>query len=133
MKDILLKLFGSTGGSVAEKISNIIDKHTYNKEEKDAFEKEMSQIFISAEANMQKNVTDRWLSDNQGSWLSKNVRPITLLFSIFSTVLLIFVDSGSLKFEVSSEWVELLKLLLMTTVASYFGGRSFEKIKNRNG
>ena len=80
---------------------------------------------------MQKNVTDRWLSDNQGSWLSKNVRPITLLFSIFSTVLLIFVDSGSLKFEVSSEWVELLKLLLMTTVASYFGGRSFEKIKNR--
>lgn len=133
MKDILLKLFGSTGGSVAEKLSNIIDKHTYNKEEKDAFEKEMSQIFISAEANMQKNVTDRWLSDNQGSWLSKNVRPITLLFSIFSTVLLIFVDSGSLKFEVSSEWVELLKLLLMTTVASYFGGRSFEKIKNRNG
>lgn len=131
MKDILLKVFGSAGGSVAEKISNIIDKHTYNKEEKAEFEKEMSQIFIQAEESMQKNVTDRWLSDNQGSWLSKNVRPITLLFSIFSTVLLIFVDSGSLKFEVSSEWVELLKLLLMTTVASYFGGRSFEKIKNR--
>ena len=131
MKDILLKIFGNAGGSVAEKISNIIDKHTYNKEEKAEFEKEMSKIFINAEASMQKNVTDRWLSDNQGSWLSKNVRPITLLFSIFSTVLLIFVDSGSLKFEVSSEWVELLKLLLMTTVASYFGGRSFEKIKNR--
>jgi len=131
MKDILLKFFGNAGGSVAEKISNIIDKHTYNKEEKAEFEKEMSKIFINAEASMQKNVTDRWLSDNQGSWLSKNVRPITLLFSIFSTVLLIFVDSGSLKFEVSSEWVELLKLLLMTTVASYFGGRSFEKIKNR--
>jgi hypothetical protein len=131
MKDILLKFFGNAGGSVAEKISNIIDKHTYNKEEKAEFEKEMSQIFIQAEQSMQKNVTDRWLSDNQGSWLSKNVRPITLLFSIFSTVLLIFVDSGSLKFEVSSEWVELLKLLLMTTVASYFGGRSFEKIKNR--
>lgn len=131
MKDILLKIFGNAGGSVAEKLSNIIDKHTYNKEEKAEFEKEMSQIFIQAEQSMQKNVTDRWLSDNQGSWLSKNVRPITLLFSIFSTVLLIFVDSGSLKFEVSSEWVELLKLLLMTTVASYFGGRSFEKIKNR--
>ena len=131
MKDILLKVFGSAGGSVAEKISNIIDKHTYNKEEKAEFEKEMSQIFIQAEQTMQKNVTDRWLSDNQGSWLSKNVRPITLLFSIFSTVLLIFIDSGSLKFNVSSEFVELLKLLLMTTVASYFGGRSFEKIKNR--
>lgn len=131
MKDILLKFFGNAGGSVAEKISNIIDKHTYNKEEKAEFEKEMSQIFIQAEQSMQKNVTDRWLSDNQGSWLSKNVRPITLLFSIFSTVLLIFIDSGSIKFNVSSEFVELLKLLLMTTVASYFGGRSFEKIKNR--
>lgn len=131
MKDILLKFFGNAGGSVAEKISNIIDKHTYNKEEKAEFEKEMSEIFIQAEQSMQKNVTDRWLSDNQGSWLSKNVRPITLLFSIFSTVLLIFIDSGSIKFNVSSEFVELLKLLLMTTVASYFGGRSFEKIKNR--
>ena len=131
MKDILLKVFGNAGGSVAEKISNIIDRHTYNKEEKAEFEKEMSQIFIQAEQSMQKNVTDRWLSDNQGSWLSKNVRPITLLFSIFSTVLLIFIDSGSIKFNVSSEFVELLKLLLMTTVASYFGGRSFEKIKNR--
>ena len=53
------------------------------------------------------------------------------MFLIFCTVLLVFIDSGSLKFEVSAEWVELLKLLLMTTVASYFGGRSYEKIKNR--
>jgi hypothetical protein len=131
MKDILLKVFGSAGGSVAEKISNIIDRHTYNKEEKAEFEKEMSQIFIQAEESMQKNVTDRWLSDNQGSWLSKNVRPITLLFMIVSTILMIFIDAGSIKFEVKDTWIDLLQLTLITVISAYFGGRSFEKIKNR--
>ena len=41
-----------------------------------------------------------------------------------------FVDSASIKFEVSSEWLELLKLLLTVTVSAYFGGRSYEKVKN---
>ena len=44
-----------------------------------------------------------------------------------STVLLIFVDAGFINFTVDNEWKELLKLLLMTTVAAYFGGRSYEK------
>jgi len=132
MKNILAKIFGGAGGSVAEKISGIIDKHTFSKEEKARFEKEMTEVFITAEADMQKNVTERWKVDLiNGNWLTKSVRPLVLMFLIFCTVLLVFIDSGSLKFEVSSEWVELLKLLLMTTVASYFGGRSYEKIKNR--
>lgn len=132
MKNILAKLFGGAGGSVAEKISGIIDKHTFSKEEKARFEKEMTEVFITAEADMQKNVTERWKVDLiNGNWLTKSVRPLVLMFLIFCTVLLVFIDSGSLKFEVSPEWVELLKLLLMTTVASYFGGRSYEKIKNR--
>ena len=132
MKNILAKLFGGAGGSVAEKISGIIDKHTFSKEEKARFEKEMTEVFITAEADMQKNVTERWKVDLiNGNWLTKSVRPLVLMFLIFCTVLLVFIDSGSLKFEVSAEWVELLKLLLMTTVASYFGGRSYEKIKNR--
>jgi len=132
MKNILAKIFGVAGGSVAEKISGIIDKHTFSKEEKARFEKEMTEVFITAEADMQKNVTERWKVDLiNGNWLTKSVRPLVLMFLIFCTVLLVFIDSGSLKFEVSPEWVELLKLLLMTTVASYFGGRSYEKIKNR--
>jgi len=132
MKNILAKIFGGAGGSVAEKISGIIDKHTFSKEEKARFEKEMTEVFITAEADMQKNVTERWKVDLiNGNWLTKSVRPLVLMFLIFCTVLLVFIDSGSLKFEVSPEWVELLKLLLMTTVASYFGGRSYEKIKNR--
>lgn len=132
MKKILAKIFGNAAGGVAEKISGIIDKHTFSKEEKARFEKEMTEVFIQAESNMQQNVTERWKVDLiNGNWLTKSVRPLVLMFLIFCTVLLVFIDSGSLKFEVSAEWVELLKLLLMTTVASYFGGRSYEKIKNR--
>ena len=64
MGKILSKLFGNAGGNIAEKISGIIDKHTFSKVEKAQFEKEMEEIFIKAEADM--------ASD---SWLSKNVRP----------------------------------------------------------
>ncbi len=130
MKKILAKLFGGVGSSIAEKISNIIDKHTFSKVEKAEFEKDMQEIFIKAESDIQQSVTERWKTDlNSDSYLSKNVRPMVLIFLIVSTVLMVFIDAGAINFNVDSEWKELLKLLLTTTVAAYFGGRSYEKIK----
>ena len=130
MNKILAKLFGNVGSNIAEKISDIIDKHTFSKVEKAQFEKEMNQIFIDAESSIQESVTERWKTDlNSDSYLSKNVRPMVLIFLIVSTVLMVFIDAGAINFNVDNEWKELLKLLLMTTVAAYFGGRSFEKIK----
>ena len=130
MKKILAKLFGATGGSIAEKISNIIDKHTFSKVEKAQFEKEIAQIWINAEADIQKNVSDRWKNDmNSDSWLSKNVRPIVLLFLVLSTVLIVFIDAGVIAFNVKEKWVDLLKLVLITVIGAYFGGRSYEKTK----
>jgi len=131
MSNILAKIFGNTGVGIAEKISGIVDKFVHTKEEKAEFQKQMDQIWISAEADMQKNVTERWKVDLiNGNTLTRSVRPIVLLFLIVSTVLLVFVDSGSINFEVSSEWIELLKVLLMVTVSAYFGGRSYEKVMN---
>jgi cation transport ATPase len=130
MKKILAKLFGATGGSIAEKISNIIDKHTFSKVEKAQFEKEMTQVWIDAEADIQKNVSDRWKNDmNSDSWLSKNVRPIVLLFLVLSTVLIVFIDAGVIAFNVKEKWVDLLQLVLITVIGAYFGGRSYEKTK----
>ena len=130
MKKILAKLFGATGGSIVEKISNIIDKHTFSKVEKAQFEKEMTQVWIDAEADIQKNVTDRWKNDmNSDSWLSKNVRPIVLLFLVLSTVLIVFIDAGVIAFNVKEKWVDLLQLVLITVIGAYFGGRSYEKTK----
>ena len=130
MNKILAKLFGSVGSNIAEKISDIIDRHTFSKVEKAQFEKEMNQIFINAESSIQESVTERWKTDlKSDSYLSKNVRPLVLIFLIVSTVLMVFIDAGAINFNVDSEWKELLKLLLTTTVAAYFGGRSYEKIK----
>ena len=130
MKKILAKLFGGIGSNIAEKISNIVDKHTFSKVEKAQFEKEMTQIFIEAETTIQESVTERWKADlKSDSYLSKNVRPLVLIFLITSTVLLVFIDAGAINFNVDDEWKELLKLLLTTTVAAYFGGRSYEKVK----
>jgi len=132
MKKILAKIFGATGSNIAEKISDIIDKHTFSKVEKAQFEKEMTQVWINAESDIQKNVTERWENDmNSDSWLSKNVRPIVLIFLVVSTVLMVFIDAGVIEFEVKSSWIDLLQLVLITVIGSYFGGRSYEKINRK--
>ena len=91
----------------------------------------MTEVFVNAESEMQKNVTQRWVSDNKGSWLSQNVRPIVLLILVISTVLMIFIDAGVINFEVKDTWIDLLQLTLITVISAYFGGRSFEKIKRK--
>ena len=132
MKQILAKLFGAVGSNIAEKISNIIDKHTFSKVEKAQFEKEMTQVWIDAESDIQKNVTERWKTDmNSDSWLSKNVRPLVLIFLVVSTVLMVFIDAGVIEFEVKPSWIDLLQLVLITVIGSYFGGRSYEKINRK--
>ena len=130
MSKILAKLFGKAGGGIAEKVSGIVDKFVHTKDEKAAFEKEMTQILIEAEAAMQKNVTERWKADlEHGNWLTRSVRPLVLIFLIVATVLMVFIDSGSLHFNVEEKWTDLLQLILMTTIGAYFGGRSVEKYK----
>ena len=90
----------------------------------------MNQVFLNAESKLNESITERWKIDlKSDSYLSKNVRPLVLIFLITSTVLLVFIDAGAINFNVDGEWKELLKLLLTTTVAAYFGGRSYEKIK----
>ena len=135
MSKILSKLFGNTGGAVVDKLAGVADRFIRTKDEKAEFEKEMTNILIEAEAAMQKNVTERWKADlEHGNWLTRSVRPLVLVFLIVATVLMVFIDSGSIKFEVEEKWVDLLQLVLMTTIGAYFGGRSVEKYnKFKNG
>ena len=134
MSKLLGKLLGNAGGSVMDKLAGVADKFIRTKDEKAEFEKQMTQIFIEAEAAMQKNVTERWKADlEHGNWLTRSVRPLVLIFLIVATVLMVFIDSGSLQFEVEEKWTDLLQLVLMTTIGAYFGGRSVEKFnKNKN-
>ena len=130
MGKILAKLFGGAGAAIAGKISGIIDKHTFSKEERAQLKQEMDKVFFDAEADMQKNVTERWKTDLQhGNWLTKSVRPLTLIFLVVSTVVMVFIDSGFIAFDVEEKWTDLLQLTLITVIGAYFGGRSIEKVK----
>ena len=87
-------------------------------------------LILNYEKAIQVEVSDRWRVDMQSdSWLSKNIRPMVLIFLCVSTVLLIFIDAGFLDFVVDNSWIDLLKVVLMTCIGAYFGGRSFEKVK----
>jgi len=103
--------------------------HT-SKEEKLAAELKIKDMIMGYEAEMQKQVTERWKMDmNSDSWLSKNIRPLVLVFLVVATVLLIFIDAGVLNFKVQDKWTDLLQLVLITVIGAYFGGRSLEKVK----
>lgn len=132
MNKILAKLFGNAGAGIAGKIGNLVDKFVHTKDEKAKFQKEMNQIWINAESDMQKNITERWLADaKSGSWLSQNVRPMVLIFLCISTVLMVFIDAGAISFDLKDSHTDLLQIILLTCIGAYFGGRSIEKIKKK--
>ena len=127
---ILGKIFSGGASDLVDSVGNAIDKIHTSAEEKELVKHEVNKAIFDFESNMQAEVTKRWEADMKSdSWLSKNVRPLTLIFLIVSTVLMIFIDAGVLSFEVDSDWKELLKMVLITTVGAYFGGRSYEKVK----
>ena len=73
-------------------------------------------------------ISKRWSADmSSDSWLSKNVRPMILIFLTISTWLLILMDSLAIDFGVATEWIDLLKSLLITVFISYYGSRGIEK------
>jgi len=79
--------------------------------------------------------TKRWQADmTSDSWLSKNVRPLIVMFLTLVLAVFIILDSYTNKFIVKEDWIGLLTSLLLLVYGAYFGGRSLEKIqKTRNG
>ena len=128
--NVLNKIFSAGATELVKNVGGVLDNLTTTKEEKLAAEHKIKDMIMGYEAEMQKQVTDRWSMDMKSdSWLSKNIRPLTLIFLVISTVLIIFIDAGVLQFDVKSSWVDLLQLVLITVIGAYFGGRSLEKVK----
>ena len=127
---ILTQIFSSGAAELVKGVGGVIDNLHTSKEEKLEAERKIKEVIANYEVEMEKNITSRWAADlKSDSWLSKNVRPLVLVFLIVCTMLLIFVDAGALSFEVKSSWVDLLQLVLITVIGAYFGGRSLEKVK----
>ena len=123
-------LFSGGAADLVKGVGGVIDNLHTSKEEKLEAERKIKELVANYEVEMEKNITARWEADlKSDSWLSKNVRPLTLIFLIVCTMLLIFIYEGALNFEVKSTWVDLLQLVLITVIGAYFGGRSLEKVK----
>jgi len=127
---VLTKIFSSGATELVKGVGGIIDNLHTSKEEKLAAEQKIQELVANYEVEMEKQISDRWKADmNSDSWLSKNVRPMVLIFLVISTVLMIFIDAGTINFEVEPKWTDLLQLVLITVIGAYFGGRSLEKRK----
>jgi|TARA_B110000977_G_C10598949_1_gene307411 hypothetical protein len=125
---ILKKIFSAGATELVKGVGGVLDNLTTSKEEKMAAELKIKELIATYEVEMEKTVTDRWKADmNSDSWLSKNVRPLVLIFLVVSTVLMIFIDAGTIAFIVEAKWTDLLQLVLITVIGAYFGGRSLEK------
>jgi hypothetical protein len=127
---MLGKLISGGAADLIKNVGGVIDNLHTSKEEKLAAELKIKDMVMGYEAEMQKQVTERWKMDmNSDSWLSKNIRPLVLVFLVVATVLLIFIDAGVISFKVQDKWTDLLQLVLITVIGAYFGGRSLEKVK----
>ena len=110
-------------------VGEILDNVITNKEEKLNAKAKIKEIMNSYKIEVEKNITARWEADTNGNMLTRSVRPLVLIFCIVCTMLLVFIDSGSIAFEVADKWTDLLTMVLITIVGAYFGGRSVEKLK----
>ena len=127
---ILNKIFSGGAKELVKGVGGVLDNLTTTKEEKIEAQHKIQKLVSDYETKMEQNITDRWKADmNSDSWLSKNVRPLVLIFLVVSTVLMIFIDAGTIAFEVEAKWTDLLQLVLITVIGAYFGGRTMEKRK----
>ena len=127
---ILGSIFSGGAKDLVEGVGGVIDDLHTSKEEKLEAERKVKELVSSYQSTLEKEISSRWNADmNSDSWLSKNVRPLVLVFLVISTVLMIFIDAGAISFNVEAKWTDLLQLVLITVIGAYFGGRSLEKTK----
>ena len=128
--NILGSIFSGGAKDLVEGVGGVIDNLHTSEEEKLEAERKVKELVSSYQNTLEKEISSRWNADmNSDSWLSKNVRPLVLVFLVIATVLMIFIDAGTINFNVEDKWTDLLQLVLITVIGAYFGGRSLEKVK----
>ena len=107
-------------------VKNLIDKD----EDLPPQDKEIALKLLEQDMTELQEISKRWDSDMKSdSWLSKNTRPMTLIFLTTSLVIFILLDGFDIAFSIDTGWIDLLKSLLITVYVAYFGSRGAEKFK----
>ena len=124
------KLFQWLTGGIIKEVGNVIDKLTTTKEEKLEAQRLIQEILEKADSDAQAQVTDRWKADmDSDSFLSKNIRPLVLIFLTAVFTILSFFDGNVGEFSVAEQYVPIFQSLLITVYGAYFVGRTWEKAK----
>jgi len=118
-------------GGVIKEIGNVIDKLTTTDEERLEVKKQIQQILEDADTKAQLEVSKRWEADMKSdSFLSKNIRPMILIYLTVIFTSLAFFDGNIGEFGLAKEYIPIFQTLLVTVYGAYFVGRTWEKAKS---
>ena len=126
-------LLSLLSGGIIKDVGNVIDKLTTTDEERLAAKQKIQELLEKADQDAQTQVTERWKMDMQSdSFLSKNIRPLVLVYLTSIFTILAFADGNVGGFEVAQEYIPIFQSLLITVYGAYFVGRTWEKSKKSN-
>ena len=121
-----------TGGLIKD-VGKVIDDLTTTDEERLAAKQKIEELLEQADKDAQDQVTARWESDmNSDSFLSKNIRPMVLIYLTIVFTILSFFDGNVGEFKIAEQYVPIFQSLLITVYGAYFVGRTWEKSKKIN-
>ena len=124
------KLWQWLTGNVIKEVGQVIDDLTTTKEEKLEAQRLITEILEKADTEAQKQVSARWTADMASdSKLSKNIRPLVLIYLTVIFTACAFFDGNIGQFKIAEEYIPIFQTLLVTVYGAYFVGRSWEKTK----
>jgi len=124
------KLINLITGGLVKDIGKIIDNLTTTDEERLEAKRMIQELLEKADKDAQEQVTERWKFDMQSdSFLSKNIRPLVMIFLTAMFTLLAFTDGNIGEFKIQKEYIPIFQTLLVTVYGAYFVGRTWEKNK----
>lgn len=124
------KLLQLITGSLIKDVGKVIDNLTTTDEERLAAKHKIEELLEQADKDAQSQVTERWELDMQSdSFLSKNIRPLVLIYLTVIFTILAFFDGNIGGFQVDEAYVPIFQSLLITVYGAYFVGRTWEKNK----
>jgi len=125
------KIIQWLSGGVIKEIGNVIDKLTTTEEERLEVKKQIQQILEDADSKAQEEVSKRWEADMKSdSFLSKNIRPMVLIYLTVIFTICAFFDGNIGEFIIAEEYIPIFQTLLVTVYGAYFVGRTWEKAKS---
>jgi len=125
------KIIQWLSGGVIKEVGNVIDKLTTTEEERLEVKKQIQQILEDADSKAQEEVSRRWEADMKSdSFLSKNIRPMVLIYLTVIFTVCAFFDGNVGEFIIAEEYIPIFQTLLVTVYGAYFVGRTWEKAKS---